>query len=90
LWRFTASSLASTTARAIVDAEALPAVTVPSFRNTGFSRPDPRAWHRGAHSSVRSVVPLRLRSSTGTIWLAKRPSLIAWAARCWLSSASAS
>ena len=70
---------------------ALPAVTVPSLRNTGRRPASASAEVAFGCSSVAKATVSRFTfTSTGTIWLAKRPSLIAAAARFWLSSAKAS
>ena len=70
---------------------ALPAVTLPSLRNTGFSAASLSAVVAFGCSSVAKATVSRFTlTSIGTIWLSKRPALIAAAARVWLSSAKAS
>ena len=70
---------------------ALPAVTVPSLRNTAFSPASASGEVAFGCSSVSKATVCRFTcTSTGTIWLLNRPSSIAAAARFWLSSAKAS
>ena len=92
-WRAAACSASTTIAAApSVMAEALPAVMVPSFLNTGLSFAISSSVASARRCSSRSTVAARLPSPTvtGTTSRAKRPSLQARAARRLLSSAYAS
>ena len=92
------SSLMMSTAEApSVICDELPAVTLPSGLNAGFSLASVSAVVSGRMpssavtiSSVSMSLPVSLSSGlawTGMISLSKRPSSVAWAARCWLLGA---
>ena len=72
--------------------EALPAVTEPSFLNAGLSlASDSIVVLPLTYSSVSNTTsPFFVCLTMGTIWLLKRPSAMAAAARRWLSTARAS
>ncbi len=77
------ADISTTAAPASFMPDALPAVTVPSGLNTGFSLPRPStdASGRTCSSRVNSLVPFLDFSSTGTISSSNRPSSCARAAR---------
>ena len=92
-WRFAASSDSTTIAAApSVMAEALPAVMVPSLRNTGLNFAISSSDASARKCSSRSTKAARLPSPTviGATSFANRPALHARAARRLLSSAYSS
>ena len=86
---FAYASLHTTTAAApSVSGDEVPAVTVPSSRNTGARSASPSRLVSSRMQPSRSMrAP---PASTGTISSSRRPSARAAAARCWLASANAS
>ena len=85
-------SISTTAAAPSLMPDALPAVTVPSLRNTGrsFARSSTVASARGCSSVSNTVSPRRVFILTGRICCLNRPSDIARDARRCDSSASAS
>ena len=87
------SDASTTAAAASLMPDALPAVTVPSFANAGFSLAmSSRLTPGRICSSVSTTVmlPLLPGISTGRICSLKYPAAVAAAARRWLSAASSS